>query len=254
MHCRVAAVQISLGKDSLQRAIEDAKNLIQKAAKSGAQIVCLPEHWLLEYWKDANGAVDKIAEAARTEHVFLITGANYTRSGSNVHIRSLLIDPNGNIVGSQDKIHLFRDEGTVAAPGESYETFQTPFGKVGITVCYDNVFPEAARTLALRGADLLFVPSRIISEGLDPWLLYLRTRALENRIPIIAPNVFDPPRYLGGSVIIDLKQSDGNPVVLPRVVASAGSGETVIVADVDIENARILRSKRLSERMPSTYV
>ncbi len=254
MHCRVGAAQILLRKGSLETAIKDAKNLIHEAAKSGAQVICLPEHWLLEYWKEANDATDKIADAARTEHVFVITGANYTRSGSNVRIRSVLIDPDGNIVGWQDKIHLFRDEGTVAVPGENYETFQTPFGKVGITVCYDNVFPEAARTLALRGADLLFIPSRIISEGLDPWLLYLRTRALENRIPVIAPNVFDPPRYLGGSVIIDLEESDGSPVVLPRVVASAGSGETVIVADVNIDRARRLRSQRLSERIPSAYV
>ncbi len=254
MHCRVAAVQISLGKGSLKRAIEDAKNLIHEATKSGAQIVCLPEHWLLEYWKEANDATDKIAEAARTEHVFVITGANYLLTGSNVRVRSALIDPDGKIVGSQDKIHLFRDEGTVAVPGENYDILQTPLGKVGITVCYDNVFPEAARTLALRGADLLFVPSRIISDGLDPWLLYLRTRALENRIPVIAPNVFDPPRYLGGSVIIDLVESEGSPVVLPKIVASAGSGEKVIIADVDIDRARRLRSKRLSERKPSAYL
>ncbi len=253
MHCRVAAAQISLRKGSLETAIKDAKKLIHQAAESGAQIICLPEHWLLEYWKEANDATDEIAGAAKTEHVFVITGANYTRSGSNVRIRSALIDPDGDIVGWQDKIHLFRDEGTFAVPGDSYETFQTPFGKVGITVCYDNVFPEAARTLALRGADLLFVPSRIISEGLDPWLLYLRTRALENRIPVIAPNVFDPPRYLGGSVIIDMEESDASPVVLPKVVASAGAGENVIVADIDIERARRLRSKRLSERMPSAY-
>ncbi len=254
MHCRVAAAQISLRKESLETAIKDAKNLIHEAAKSGAQIICLPEHWLLEYWKEANDATDKIVDAAKAEHVFVITGANYIRSGSNVRIRSTLIDPDGKILGWQDKIHLFRDEGTVAVPGEKYETFQTPLGKVGITVCYDNVFPEAARTLALRGADMLFVPSRIISEGLDPWLLYLRTRALENRIPVVAPNVFDPPRYLGGSVIIDMEESDASPVVLPKVVASAGAGETVIVADIDIERARRLRSKRLSERKPSAYV
>jgi predicted amidohydrolase len=77
---------------------------------------------------------------------------------------------------------------------------------------------------------------------------------LENRIPVIAPNVFDPPRYLGGSVIIDLEENEGSPVVLPKIVASAGSGETVILADINIEKARKLRSKRLSERMPSTYV
>ncbi len=253
MQCRVAAAQISLGKGSYEKAVEDARNLIHEASKSNAQIVCLPEHWLLEYWREANDAIERIAEAARAEHIFVVTGANYISSPSSTRIRSALIDPDGRILGWQDKIHLFRDERTIAVPGENYEILQTPFGNVGITICYDNVFPEAARTLALRGADLLFVPSRIISEGLDPWLLYLRTRALENRIPVIAPNVFDPPRYLGGSVIIDLVETDGSPVVLPRVVANAGSGENIIVADIDIDRARGLRSRRLSERMPSAY-
>ena len=100
---------------------------------------------------------------------------------------------------------------------------------------------------------MLFVPSRIITEGLEPWLLYLKTRALENRIPVIAPNVYDPPRHSGGSVIIDLEESETSHVVLPKVVASAGEGETVVVGDVDIEEARRLRVKRLSERKQSAY-
>jgi predicted amidohydrolase len=254
MQCRVAAAQISLGKGSYEKAIESAGNLIHQSSKSNAQIVCLPEHWLLEFWKKANDVVDRIAEAARTEHIFVVTGANYISSHASTRIRSALIDSTGRVVGWQDKVHLFRDERTVAVPGEKYEILQTPFGNVGITICYDNVFPEAARTLALHGADMLFVPSRIISEGFDPWLLYLRTRALENRIPVIAPNVFDPPRYLGGSVIIDLKKSKSSPVVLPRIVASAGREETVIVADINLDRARGLRSQRLSERIASAYV
>lgn len=253
MRCRVAAAQISLRKGSYEKTIEGAQNLIHEASKSGAQIVCLPEHWLLEYWREANDAPDRIAETAKIEHIFVITGANYMPSRSDTRIRSELIDPDGRIVGWQDKIHLFRDERTIAVPGQNYEILPTPFGKLGITICYDNVFPEAARTLALRGADLLFVPSRIISEGLDAWLLYLRTRALENRIPVIAPNVFDPPRHPGGSVVIDLEESDTGPVVLPKVVASAGTGETVIAADINVDRARRLRSTRLSERMPTTY-
>lgn len=253
MSLRVAAAQTSLRKGSPERAIEAAKDLIREAAKSGAQIICLPEHWLLEYGNKATNVENELAEAARASQIFVITGANYVRNGLNVRIRSTLIDPQGKIVGSQEKIHLFRDEITAAVPGEKYQVLQTSFGKVGITVCYDNVFPEAARTLALRGADVLFVPSRIVSQGLDPWLLYLRTRALENRIPVVAPNVFDPPRYPGGSAIIDLAETEGTPVVLPKIIASAGAGERVIVANINIERARELRSKRLSERVTSTY-
>ena len=167
-------------------------------------------------------------------------------------VRSTIIDSSGKILGYQDKIHLFRDERSVAVPGGKYNVLQTPFGSVGITICYDNVFPEAARTLTLQGADMLFVPSRIILDGIDPWVLYLRTRALENRLPVIAPNILHPPRYMGGSVIIELEENAG-PVILPKIVASAGSRETVIVADLDIDKSRRLRSERLSQRVPSAY-
>jgi predicted amidohydrolase len=253
MYCKVAAAQVSLKKGSYEKTITDAQDLISKAAKEGAQIVCLPEHWLLEYWRKADDAPERIAETAKTERVFVITGANYTHYRSDVRIRSMLIDPTGQVVGSQDKVHLFRDESTIAVPGEEYRVLETPLGKLGITICYDNVFPEAARTITLQGADLLFVPSRIITDGLEAWLLYLRTRALENRIPVIAPNVCDPPRYIGGSVIIDLEESSKSPVVLPKVAASATFEETVIIASIDVDQARKLRAKRLSERKPSAY-
>jgi predicted amidohydrolase len=165
----------------------------------------------------------------------------------------MVIGPDGQIAGHQDKVHLFRDERKLATPAGGYSAFETAVGKIGITICYDNVFPEACRTLVLKGADLVFVPSRIALEGLDPWILYLRTRALENRIPVVAPNIFDSPRYVGGSVIIDLEVNPASRVVVPKIVASAGSGEKVIIADVDIEKARELRKERLSERRTSAY-
>ena len=221
-------------------------------SKAKAQIVCLPEHWLLEFWKNATDANERLAETAKGERIIVITGANYVPNQPKPTVRSTIIDSSGKILGYQDKIHLFRDERSVAVPGGKYNVLQTPFGSVGITICYDNVFPEAWRTLTLQGADMLFVPSQIVLDGIDPWVLYLRTRALENRLPVIAPNILHPPRYMGGSVIIELEENAG-PVILPKIVASAGSRETVIVADLDIDKSRRLRSERLSQRVPSAY-
>lgn len=223
-----------------------------------AQIVCFPEHWLLEYREQRHDAAQELAKAARDHKIYVLTGANYVGVGPDNsperRIRCLLIAPDGDFVGYQDKVHLFRGEKDVASPGEAYETLSTPLAKIGITICYDNVFPEAARTLALKGADLLFVPSRIVSEGVDPWVQYLRIRSLENRIPVVAPNVFHPPRYVGGSVIIDLDYQNKNGVVKPKIVASAGAGQALIIADVDVDRARGLRKERLTERQPTAYV
>lgn len=258
MTVRVAAIQLALGKGSYRKAIEDAIALIQRAKHEGAQIVCLPEHWLQEYGNQGYNAAKDLASIAKKDEIYLVTGANYTSVEKNggpraIRIRSILLSPNGQTIGEQDKVHLFHNEKNIATPGKCYRVFPTSLGNVGITVCYDNVFPETARTLTLKGADLLFVPSRIISEGLDPWILYLQARSLENRIPVIAPNVSNPPRHMGNSVIIDLETDTASRVVKPKIVASAGSNESVITADVNIDLARELRKERFIDRRPEAY-
>jgi len=254
---RVSAAQLALGQRDYDVAVDNAKKLVKTAGEQGARIVCFPEHWLLEYREDGQRARDELSDAAREAGTFVITGANYmpnaARKSTELRVRSLLIGPDGKPMGQQDKVHLYQSEKKVAEPGEHYNVFQTTLGKIGILVCYDAMFPEAARTLALKGADLLFVPSRIGATALDPWILYLRTRSMENRIPIIAPNVFRPPRYVGGSLIVDLDRQRDTNVVLPKVVASAKSGEHLILADVNVELARELRKERFLDRRPTAY-
>ena len=257
MQLRVSAAQVALGQRDYGVALEKAEKLVKTAGEQGARIVCFPEHWLLEYREHGQRAIDQLCDAAREARTFVITGANYmpdaAPKSTELRVRSVLIGPDGHLIGQQDKVHLFQSEKKVAKPGEHYNVFQTTLGKIGILICYDAMFPEAARTLALKGADLLFVPSRIGGAALDPWILYLRTRSLENRVPIIAPNVFRPPRYVGGSLIVDLDRQRDTNVVLPKVVASAKSGERLILADVNVELARGLRKERFLDRRPTAY-
>jgi len=254
---RVAAVQFGLGKQNYNQAVESAETLVKAAANQGAKIVCFPEHWLLEFREHGHRAIERLSKAARDSSIFVITGANYMPNAiptsPELRVRSLVIDSKGKVLGQQDKVHLYKSEKKVATPGNQYEVIQSPYGRIGILICYDCMFPEAARTLALKGADLIFAPSRIGYLALNPWILYLRTRALENRVPIIAPNVFRPPRYVGGSVIVGLTEESDSKVVVGKVQASAGSGEKVIVADVGIERARELRRDRFLDRRPTAY-
>jgi predicted amidohydrolase len=253
----VAAVQFQLGKQSYREAIESAQRLVKAAAERRAEIVCFPEHWLLEYREQGHLAIEQLCKVANDARISVVTGANYTPkltpASPELRVRSLVIGPDGRRLGQQDKVHLYQSEKKVATPGSLYDVFQLALGRIGIMICYDAMFPEAARTLALKGADLIFVPSRIGYAALNPWILYLRTRAMENRIPIIAPNVFRPPRYVGGTVIVDvISQAEGRAVT-PKIVAFAGSGEGVAVADVDIERARELRRERFLDRHPIAY-
>jgi len=255
---RVAALQLGIGKRSYDRAVDDAAAMIHRAKEEDAQIVCLPEHWLLEYKPEERNITDQLANIAKSNQIYIITGANYTRaddirSEKRLRIRSSLLNPNGMIIGEQDKVHLFRDEKRLATPGDRYRVFPTPLGNIGISICYDNVFPESIRTLSLMGADIIFSPSRIITEGLRAWILYMRTRTLENRIPIVAPNIFHPPRYVGNSVILDVEPDAATNVVMPKIVGSSAAGESLITADLNIELSRTLRKERLEDRNPKAY-
>ena len=254
MHLSVAAAQLALGKGSYDRTISDACLAVSTAAQNGAEIVCLPEHWLLEYRDRIGEAIEELSRAARENKIFIVTGANYiTLDTGQTRVRSQLIDSKGTVRGIQDKVHLFLGEKKSATSGDTFQLFETEFARIGITICYDNTFPEASRTLALKNADLLFVPSRIVAQGMEPWLLYLKTRAIENRLPIIAPNITYPPTYIGGSIIIDLEVDPSTNIVSPKIIASAKDEEKVVLADVDVEQARELRKEKLAERLPSAY-
>ena len=257
MPVRVAAVQFALSKHDYHAAIDRASHLVEAAGKNGARIVCFPEHWLLEYREHGDIAIERLCDAARKTGILVISGGNYMPdappASTELRIRSILIGPDGKRLGQQDKVHLYGSEKKAARPGDQYSVFQTTLGKIGILICYDNMFPEAARTLVLKGADLLFVPSKISRDALDPWIIYIRTRVLENRVPIIAPNVFRPPRYVGGSLIVNPEPQGEAGVVLPKIVASAESGEQILFADLDVEGARVLRKERLLDRRPTAY-
>ena len=254
MSIRAAAIQLDLQESSYQDLIGKALSLVKEAAESDINIACLPEHWLIEYQNHVEESVAYLAGAAKDNKIWLVTGANYARAANRTFVESVLLAPDGSLVGRQRKIHLFGDERTRAVAGSEYNVFDAGRCKVGIVVCYDNVFPEVSRILALKGAEILFVPSRIRAEGLDPWLLYLRVRALENRIPIVAPNIFSPPRYPGGSVIVDVEEDRASGVVVPKVTTSAKPGHQLVVADIDLEKAGRLRRERFADRRPDTYM
>lgn len=253
MAIRVAAIQLGSEQSLYQGVIDKALSLVKEAAEGNVHIACLPEHWLIEYQDHVEESVAHLARAAKDNKIWLVTGANYTRAVSTTFVESLLLAPDGSVAGRQRKIHLFGDERSCAVAGSEYNVFDAGSCKVGIVICYDNAFPEVSRILALKGAEILFVPSRIRTEGLDPWLLYLRVRALENRIPIVAPNIFRPPRYPGRSVIVDVEEDQASGVVVPNVTALTNPGDQVLIADIDLEKARRLRRQRFADRRPETY-
>ncbi len=164
---------------------------------------------------------------------------------------SALINDHGQLVGVYRKVHLFDTEQRYFTPGNAYPVFQTKIGTIGLMICYDTFFPEVARTLALKHADLIAISTNWERPRIDDWELCVRARALDNIIPIVAANRIGFDRQLdffGHSKIIGPL---GN-VLASLDVEQAG----YLQATIDYEKTRRLRNGYYSiyqDAHPETY-
>ena len=251
---RAAAVQTHPITTSPRKTIEQGIKLTRKAAERDADVICLPEHWLPE--KTIPTPVDPIPgfQALAEEYgVIIAAGAFYETVRGQVRLSCPVIGPTGRILGRQFKVHPFGREKKIAVAGNKYEIFKADRFKFGVLVCYDVDFPEASRAFALKGAELLLCPSRIIREGTVPWQQYVTVRSLENRIPITAPNVYAPPYFMGHSSIVSLKEDPKRKIAHPRMLSFDAPGEGVLVDDFDLDLHNRLRKARFADRRPGTY-
>jgi deaminated glutathione amidase len=186
--------------------------LIRQAATEGAKLILTPEGTnLLEQRRDRRAAAitdeDQDACVIGLRHlaaelgVWLLIGSAIVRSGhagdDRAANRSLLIDPNGGIVARYDKLHVFdvdlpngetyRESSTIR-PGDGASIAETPWGKLGLTVCYDVRFPHLFRQLAKAGASMITVPAAFtFPTGEAHWETLLRARAIETGAFVLAP-------------------------------------------------------------------
>lgn len=202
---RIAAIQM-VSTPSVQENVAAATRLIAAAAQQGAQLVLLPEYWaamgMHERDKVAlaeqigNGPIQSfMASAARDYKVWLIGGTlPMASSCSDKVLNTMMVyNPAGERVTRYDKIHLFSftkgeesyDEARTIVQGSEVATFDAPFGKVGLSVCYDLRFPELYR--AMGDCTLIVVPAAFThTTGKAHWEILLRARAIENQCYVLA--------------------------------------------------------------------
>ncbi len=257
---KVGVVQTFIAQE-IRKNIEDCLKLTEKAAKLNAEIICLQEQWLS---RNPYKAVDKLAKlmpqlidrfrllAEEYSTSILLGGCVEEVMGRKI-VSCPVLGSNGSVIFKQVKTHLFKEEKKLFTPGLKLDTFKIRNLRVGILICYDLVFPETARILALKGADLIFNPSRIKREGVPPWHLYLKTRALENRIPFVGVNSVFPPNYNGKSLIVNLEVEEEKEIVYPVTVVMKPVHPGVTVKSLDVEKMRRYREERLAERNVKTY-
>ncbi len=205
---RVAVVQMT-STDDVAANLATARRFVAMAAGGGAELVALPENFAflrregesIPCAQDLDGEiVSTVRDLARHHRVWMLGGTfpEATAGGDRVHNTSIAVAPDGEIAALYRKIHLFdvdlsKQGGGVyresdrVAPGEELVSFETPFGGVGLSVCYDLRFPELYRALAARGVRFLAVPAAFAREtGRDHWEILLRARAIENQAFVLA--------------------------------------------------------------------
>ncbi|MFN4337209.1 MAG: carbon-nitrogen hydrolase family protein [Candidatus Nitrosocaldus sp.] len=255
---RVALLQLEL-KDSPDDVMAHAVRLLQQVGTANSEIVCLPEQWYPKPLESVD-ELKPIQDIAREYKMVIIAGAFFEHvyedeadsdesssnaNTSSVYLSAPVIGPDGNIMDRQLKLHPFGRELGLVRAGRRVRIFEHNGVRFGIGICHDVVFPEVARLAVKNGADILFFPSKIVNEGLEPWHIYVKARALENRVPVVAPNLCSK-EYGGMSIIVDLAYNESLDIVLPYVV-TASAGEHVLISDVDLELSRRVRRLRLME-------
>ncbi|WP_175815328.1 carbon-nitrogen hydrolase family protein [Burkholderia diffusa] len=202
---RVAALQMVSTPD-VARNLAEAGRLIAEAAGDGAQLVLLPEYFCFMGHRDTDklalaepyrdGPIQRfLSEAAHRHGIWVIGGTLPLKAPEPDRVlnTTLVFDPTGNEAARYDKIHLFNfekgdesfDEARTIRAGDTVVTFDAPFGRVGLSVCYDLRFPELYRRMG--DCALIVVPSAFTyTTGRAHWEMLLRARAVENQCYVLA--------------------------------------------------------------------
>lgn len=256
--CIAACVQTNSGRE-IGPNIEAVRPLIREACRLGAELILLPENVAMiepvqakqrekALPEDQHPALAAIANEAAKQGAWILIGSLAIRRDDGlVANRSLLIDGSGRIAARYDKIHLFDvdlgpeesyRESAVIAPGDRVVVAATPWGRLGMSVCYDLRFPQLYRALAKAGADFLAIPAAFTrTTGAAHWHVLVRARAIETGCYVLAPAQTgahaEGRLTFGHSLIVD---------PWGAVLADAGEDVGIIVSELD--PARVAEARR----------
>lgn len=245
--------------------------LLAEAGAAGADLALLPEDLLCmlsdkhpnpaEAAQPLDGPFTQMLAAVAARHSMWICACHYERDGEQLWNAAYLIDRTGQVAGRYRKVHeaeLYRTEMGVQVAAE-YPVFETDFGRVGMMICFDNIFPETSRILALNGAELILFPDANYHPSEFDVETLARARAIDNGVFIArcsyAVDVYTPGQWVGRSCLIG---PDG------LIRHDAGRTPGVLLCEVDLEQERRVigygtwgvnrvRERIRAERRPETY-
>jgi N-carbamoylputrescine amidase len=279
MNVTVAAVQMSMTDDG-EVNVGRAEQLVRSAAAGGAQVILvpelfeglyfcvdqLPEHLARARPIEGHPTIERFRSIAAELGVVLPVSV-FERAGQAAFNTVALIDADGSLMGTYRKSHIPDGPGYTEkyyfSPGDTgFRVWKTAFGAIGVGICWDQWFPEAARAMVLQGAELLLYPTAIGSEPPDPtwdssghWQRVMQGHAGANLVPVVAANRFgfEPGRhdrsitFYGSSFIADATGA--------KVAEAPRDAESVLTATFDLDAGRVMRQSwgLFRDRRPDLY-
>ncbi len=266
---RVGLVQHAMGEDADENRRVSLEG-IERAVADGAELILLPELHASEYFCkyqdpalfDLAEPIDgptrhALADAARRHDVVIVGSIFEQRAPGLAHNTALIIERSGQLAGYYRKMHIPDDPGYnekfYFTPGDlGFQPVDTSVGRLGVLVCWDQWYPEAARLMALAGAELLLYPTAIGKDPndvedeqlrqLDAWRTIQRGHAVANGLPVLACNRvgFEPDRSGGGC---DAEFWGHSFIAGPQgeIIDEAGTEAEILVADVDLSRSERVR-------------
>jgi predicted amidohydrolase len=256
---RAVCIQVNAGND-LKANLAAVETLIRKARAAGADLALLPENVAMMEWGRPN-LVAKAATAdkhpALAAFKALANDTGMWLHGGTLHVllddgrlanRTYVFDPKGAVVAQYDKIHMFDvdlgngevyRESATFRPGEGAAVVDLPWGRLGLSICYDLRFPQLYRALAKAGSQFIGVPAAFTrTTGRAHWHILLRARAIETGCYILAPAQCG--EHAGG------RQTYGHALIVSpwgEVLADAGEEPGFIMAEIDPDQVTEARRK-----------
>jgi len=252
---RIALAQMS-NSGSIASNLEKSLKLIEEASDNNADLILFPEVQLTEFFPQYEGlnvdsykleldsdVVNKFTQAARKNKIMVVPNI-YLKENNKSYDASILIDKNGDILGVQKMVHvaqaeLFYEQDYYTPSDDGFKVFDTPFGKIGIVVCFDRHYPESIRTEVLMGADLILIPT--VNTKAEPSGMFtneLRVQAFQNSVSVAMCNrvgTEDKMEFSGESIVVDANGT---------IIAISDDKEQIVYADVDLEASGFIRNKK----------
>jgi predicted amidohydrolase len=236
-----------------------ARALAAEAHQAGADFLLLPELWLHGYdleraaeWATplGEGGFATMAALAREFGLYL-AGSLLEQQADSTFNTAVLYGPDGSLLGAYRKVHLFRlmQEPQYLAPGDRATLCPTPWGPVGLAICYDLRFPELFRTMALAGAVLFLIPAQWPIRRIEAWSLLARARAVENELFVATCNRVGSD----GSAVFPGRSAVVDP--WGRVLVEGDDQEGLLMAHADLREMRKARRYLtvFKDRRPEAY-